>query len=311
MNAMEDYAEEIERIFAEAGSEIDGLPPGLRELGRTLLARCNPLAGEGGRNAIGYLLPYWVRERTGSPIALCRELAVGNILAMLHYFLLDDAMDGGKGRLAAGLRDSLALGQLLHGRFVRRYARVFPSDSALWEYNDKYTGEWASAVYGEVESPMDPHDPGPLARKAAPAKLCATALLLDAGRTAQIPEMEEAVDLALATLQLSDDWADWREDLPRQNGNGFLTVVRETLAIPSGEPLGEDAVKRAIYHRQAVDRLAGIAEGFAARLRSIPMAPASLIRFQGDIAQGIRGNALSIENATRSLADLGGLSQFL
>jgi hypothetical protein len=311
MKEIENYRDEIELIFAEVSEGIDGFPPGLSGIGHVLLERSHPLRSGGGKNAISYLLPYWFREQFGSPIGLCRDLAVGNIYGMLHFFLLDDAMDRGSGQLE-DIRGSLALGQLLHSLFQQRYNRCFPYDSPLWEYYRKYLGEWASAVYSEPVNPINPSDPGQLARKAAPIKICAAGLLLQSGSPDGIPDAEEAVDLALAVLQLSDDRADWQDDLAAEpNCNAFLSLVREKLSVPAGTLLDERSVKRAIYHHQCLDRLAEIAEDYVERLGRIISAPQRLMAFQSTIAQGIRKDAKSVENSIRRLAAGGGFSNFL
>jgi len=309
MSIIESYRHELEHVFAEASAEMAGLPAGLGEIGQALLARSHPLRSGGGANVISYLLPYWLREPADHPIELCRELAIGNIYAMLHFFLLDDAMDGGTGRLeAGGMRGSLALGQLLDGLFQQRYNRHFPNDSLLWDYYRKYVEEWAAAVCTESAVPMDPRDPSRLAGKAAPVKLCAAGLLLFSGQPERIPAAEESVNLALAVLQLSDDWGDWREDLPDANRNAFLTIVREKLALSAEIPLDERTVKRGIYHAQCVDRLADIAEEYGERLGRMRFSPPGLVDFQKAIAQDIRKNAQGIEESTQRLASEGGLS---
>jgi len=312
MNHFELYRDEIAFIFAEASREIAVFPAGLSEIGQALLARSNPLHNGGGTNTISYLLPYWAGDQLGCPTERSRELAVGNIYAMLHFFLLDDVMDGGRGRVQADIRVVLALSQLLEGLFRQRYAACFQQDSQLWAHFQNYLQEWASAVYMEPKAPINPYDSRKLAGKAAPVKICATGQLILAGQPERIAEMEEAVDLALAILQLSDDMADWQEDLPiSSNPNAFLTHVRETLALPSDHALDEQTVKRAIYHHQAVDRLADLAEAYGERLQRISCAPRHLIDFQSAIAQEIRNEALAIEESTRRLATRGGLDYFL
>ncbi|MBW5446130.1 hypothetical protein GE107_08650 [Cohnella sp. CFH 77786] len=310
MQDIEDYREELELIFAEASEELAGLPAGLSERGRDLLALSNPLRNGGRANRISYLLPYWIREQMFGPIELTRDLAVGNLFAMLRFFVLDDAMDGSE-RNPEGIRGSLALGPLLDELFKRRYHRHFPHDSALWDCYRRYLREWASAVYSEMANPIDPSDFGQLARKAAPVKLCASGMVLQAGRTDRIPDIEEAVDLALAVLQLSDDWADWRDDLSTPNGNAFLSIVRSQLALSHEDGLNERSVRRAIFHHHAADRLAEIAESYVEKLRRVPGAPDRLTAFAHAIAEGIRRDALHAEETRQRLAEEGGLAILL
>lgn len=310
MQEIEDYREELELIFSEASGEIAGLPARLGERGRDLLALSHPLRNGGRANGISYLLPYWMREQTNGPIEMCRDLAIGNIYAMLRYFLIDDAMDGNE-RKQEGVRSSLALGQLLEELFRQRYQRHFPHDSALWGCYRRYVGEWAASVSSEMANPIDPHDFRQLAGKAAPVKLGAIGLLLNAGMSDRIPGAEEAVDYALAALQLSDDWADWKEDLSAPNGNAFLSIVRSGLPPFAEEALNERIVRTAIYHHYAVGRLADITDSYARRLRRVPHRPGRLAAYADAIAEGMRRDARHIERSGQRLAEEGGFARLM
>ena len=312
MNVVERWRDDIARIFAEAAEDVASLPAGPSAVGLALLERADPLRGAAGTNAISYLLPFWLRERLDVPIGASRDMAVGNLLAMLHFFGLDDAMDERHGeRRRADLRDTLTFGQLANELFRQRYSRHFPSDSPLWSYHRRYLEEWASAVQAEAAAPIDPRDPERLAAKAAPVKLCAAAGLLHEQRRERIPELERAVQLALAVLQLSDDWADWREDLAEPNRNALLSLARDGLALTDGEPMDERSVRRAIYRGGCADRLADIAEGYVVHLQRCDMAPPSLVEFAREIAQGIRRDAQAVERSVAELAAGGGLSYYL
>lgn len=286
------------------------LPAGLRDRGQHLLTLSHPLRSDGGANRISYMLPFWMREMTNSPIGMCRDLAVGNIYAMLRYFLLDDVMDG-KERSPAGIRASLALGQLLEELFRQRYQRHLPQNMMVWDCYRRYVGEWTTAVYTEMADPIDPNDIGHLAWKAAPVKIGAVGLLVHAGMEERIQEVEQAVEFALAALQLSDDWDDWQEDLPCPNGNAFLSVVRARLRLTSGEALDERTVRTAIYHHEAVDTLADIAEGYVERLKQIPHRPDGLAAFAAAIAEEIRAAARKVQVNRVSLATEGGFSRLM
>ncbi|TFE19593.1 class 1 isoprenoid biosynthesis enzyme [Cohnella luojiensis] len=311
MDWLEDYENEIERIFEEAAAETAKFPAPLDELGFALLARLNPLRTNAGTNYISFLLPYWLREQTNSSGLMSRDLAVGNVFAMIHFFLLDDVMDEGTELHSLKVRSSLVLGQLYQTLFQQRYSSYFPSDSPLWKYYQGYIADWASAVSQEGKHAADPRDFRQLARKSAPVKLCAAGMLLISGQLDRMAELEEAIDLVLATLQLSDDWTDWREDLAEEKGNAFLTLVRERLSLPSGQPLDERTVKQAIYRTDALDKLAEIVRDHGERLKKIAHVPASLIEFQETIAMGLRKDADSAEETTIKLASGGSLSYFL
>ncbi|RED58149.1 hypothetical protein [Cohnella lupini] len=312
MNGLGGYELEIERIFSEAAEEIARFPSPLDESGLAILARCNPIGGGKGTNQISFLLPYWMREVTECRIETCRDLAVGNLFAMIHYFLMDDVMDhADTASVTAEPRLALALGQLLQTLFFRRYSIHFPADSPLWEHYRDYVSDWAVAVSQEGRTLANPRDPKGLARKSAPVKLCATGLLLLSGQPEAIVLTEEAVDLVLATLQLSDDWMDWLEDLAEEGNNAFLTLVRQRLSLADEEPLDERKVKQSVYRGDSLRMLADIVKGHGERLRAIQNVPADLLSFQASIADGIVRDADRAEDATRLLVTGGGLSYFL
>jgi hypothetical protein len=311
MNWTEEYKSEIEQIFAEAAADTALFPYPLNEIGLALLAKFNPLQTSVGTNYISFLLPIWLKEQTESSDALCRELAVANVFAMIHFFLLDDVIDVGAGLNKTEVRDALVLGQLFQALFQQRYSRHFSAGSPLWMYYRNYMVDWASAISQEGKIPADPQDPGQLARKSAPVKLCAVGMLLLSGQQESIPHLEEAIDLTLATLQLSDDWADWRDDLAEENCSAFLTLVRQRLSLPPEQPLDERKVKQAIYRANCLDSLADIVQDYGERLKKISHVPAILIEFHYSMCEAIRKEAWAAENTTVRLASGGGLSYFL
>lgn len=333
MSWIERYRAEVDLAFAEAAEEMKRLPPPLRAGGLELLARVHPSGGKGGTNYICYLLPFWMRtppnttpdrgqtqrnstpDRTPAqtapaPSNFCRDLAVGNLLAMLHFFMLDDAMDAADAESRLAARENLALGQLLHSGFLRRYYRHFPAASTLWNDYETYLAEWAAAVADEGKTPADPSDVRRLARKSSPLKLCAAGMLIRSGREQLIAPIGAAIELVLATLQLADDWTDWRDDLSDERCNAFLTLARQTLSVPPDRPLDEQSVKQAIYRGGCLRQLSALADANGDRLRNMPHVPDDLIAFHGTLAEGIRRDALAAEQFTDSLA-LGGLSCFL
>lgn len=311
MNLNEVYGSEIETIFAKAAEEIAMFPVPLNDLSLTLLTKFNPLQSNEGTSYISFLLPYWLMEQTASSEELCRDLAVGNVFAMLHFFLMDDVMDAGDSLNKAEVRDSLVLGQLLHGLFQRYYSIHFPSESTIWRIYRRYVEDWALAVSQEGKHLADPRDPRQLARKAAPVKLCAAGMLMVSGLQERLPCMEEAIDLVLATLQLSDDWTDWRDDLPEERCNAFLTLARQQISLSPELPLDERKVKQAIYHANSLDILADITRDYSEQLKLIPNVPGILIAFHDKMSEGLRADAIEAEGVASQLALEGGMSYIL
>ncbi|RUS49012.1 hypothetical protein [Cohnella sp. AR92] len=301
MKMIERYRSELERIYALAEEEVRTMPAGLDVHARLLLNRSNPLLNGGKANLISYLLPYWVGEKLNAPVESCRDLAVGNLYMMLHFFVLDDAIDDDAGWTDEERRRVIPLGQLLQSLYLRLYLARFGAESPIWAHLRGYMEQWAAAMSREAEERSDPRNYRALAAKAAPIKLCAAALLLEAGLDERIPDMDEAIDLALATLQLADDLSDWRDDLAEPDGNAFLTLTRELLNASDETVLDTRAVQRAIYHRDGIGRLAGLAEELGEKLVSIEDCPLRLLEYQRSIAQELRTAASDTEEQVNLL----------
>ncbi|MBB6733172.1 hypothetical protein [Cohnella zeiphila] len=311
MEQMRVYDNELVQVFKEAESIVASFPAPLALYGHQLLRRINPQSEAGRSNMLFGLLPFWLRERWGGSLDLCRDLAVGNVCATLHFSLVDDAMDRGPDN-GPGTRLSLALGQLCQEAFRERYGRHFPDRSPLWERYRAYVADWASYVSQEGSRlRADPREPAKLAAKSAPLKVSAAAILLATGQEKELLELEEAMDLALAVLQLADDWADWKDDLAEESSNAFLVLVREKLHLPDGQALTERAVKQAIFHHGALDALGEIVDGYVTRLRNNDTAPNLLVSFTVGIAEGIREDARRAAETVDRLAIGGGWSYFL
>lgn len=304
------YEDEIAVIFALAEEETAKYPAPLDELGRAWVQRLNPLRGARS-NYIGYLLPYWMRDAADIDLAACRELAAANIHALIHFFLLDDVIDTGPVMDKAAIRDALVLGQLFQASFQRRYTCYYTSESPIWSHYQRYLAEWAHAVSHENVVQANPDDVRQLAGKSAPVKLSAAGMLLLADQEAILPEIEEAVELTLATLQLSDDWADWGDDLAEGNNSAFLSLVRSCLLVEADQPLDEQQVKRAIYHAGCLERLADIVESHLAEMDKLAHVPSMLGAFHRALAQGIRADATAAAESTRMLATGGIFDYFL
>lgn len=310
MHWIDDFRTELDNVFTEAAEEIVSFPYPLNERGLTMLARFNPLNEDGNTNYISYLLPFWMREQTDVSPELCHDLAIGNLFAMLHFFILDDAIDYSSEVSGDSIRHSLVLGQLLHNLFYQRYYRHYSRESKIWHYYDKYFADWALAVYHEGKAPADPLAVQLLASKSSMVKLCVAGILLSAKRQDLIQNYEEAITLTLATLQLADDWADWLEDLAEQNNNAFLSLVRLQLSLDPETTIDERIVKKAIYQYSCLERLAEIAGANSRCLEEIPSVPWRLVDFHNSIVEGIRRDARLADEMTSQIA-LGGLSYFL
>lgn len=309
--SLERARSEAAKIIAEARTGADGCPEPLRTILRELIERADPSRTAGGSNYITYMLPVWAGEQAGAPASVCRDLAVGSVYMMLHYFLLDDVMDGEEMQLNS--KSALAASQLLHSLFLERYSRHSAMPPQLWSDYLRHTEAWGLAAAMEKIRRADPLDVPGLARKSAPVKIGASAVWLESGQKERILPAEQAVELALASLQLADDWADWREDLAsgEERSNAFLTLVRQELGLTEEQPLEDRMVSRAVYQDEVLERLAAIARSHRRSLSELPEAAPGLVWFQQEVLSGIEADARSARQTAMRLAVEGGFSHYL
>jgi hypothetical protein len=272
-----DYEDELVHVFREAERLIDAFPAPLNDKGRDYLQAFNPLNPSGTKNHICYLLPFWMQPITELDSRHYRDLSLANVFVMLYFFIQDDLMD----TAPSDWKEQLALGNLFHLSMLDLYRTLFESSSPFWNYYRAYVTDWSIAV--AYESPFASLSPAKLAQKAAPVKLASTGALLLAGRRELEPAVSKAVDLVLATLQMSDDWADWEEDFDLQNANSLIGMIALGKAV-SPSLITRTDIRNAIYIDGALSRYSQLAkengEAFARLELSLP----HLAAFQSHLA---------------------------
>lgn len=229
MEWYERYKPQLAAIYEEACSGIAEFPPPLNEIGLRYATKFDPVSSGEGKDYICSLLPYWIQDAAGLSDRQCGQLALANVYGMFYFFIQDDVMDS---KVADDWKEKLALGNLLYLGMFRIFRSLFPSDSTFWSHYERYAAEWADSVVNEGARNFYVHDPLRTAGKAAPVKITVVGAFLLAGTEERISPAEQAVDLALMTLQMLDDWFDWRQDLEDGSYNGLLAM------IAAGTPTG-------------------------------------------------------------------------
>ncbi|MBM7564808.1 hypothetical protein [Paenibacillus sacheonensis] len=303
MNWSTDYESELVHVFEEAERRIDAYPAPLNAKGRAYLQAFNPLNPSGTKNHICYLLPFWMKPVTVLPARQYRDLSLANVFVMLYFFTQDDLMD----TAPEDWKEQLALGNLFHLSMLELYRGMFDSSSPFWEHYREYVTNWSLAV--AYEKPFVALTPSALALKAAPVKLASTGALYLAGRQDLEIVVSEAVDLALATLQYSDDWADWEEDFDSRNANSLISMIVSEEA-PSSTPISKKDIQNAIYIHGALSRFSRMAEVNCESLESLQLPLPHLAAFQENLARNLVQSAEHLERNKRLLLD-GGFSFYL
>ncbi|MNW34859.1 hypothetical protein D3C74_118460 [compost metagenome] len=300
------YKDELETVFAEARERINLFPPSLRNQALQYMDRFDPLQEDSTRNYICYLLPYWLRDLTGLSHDAYRRLALGNVFVMLYFLLQDDVIDSP----GEDCRTQLVLANLFLTESLDTYRHDFPTDSAFWEYYRIYVHEWADSVAGELTKDDFQQDRRKVALKASPLKLASTGALILAGKEAFIPAITDMTDDALVVLQMSDDWADWSEDLEAGDYNCLLSLISAENGHSYMEGLEAQQVEQAVFLHDALKRYAYIAVDIAEQLRQAEPVIPDLYQFAEEIARELLQEAEALELGKQRL-QRGGLEYWL
>ncbi|AZS14072.1 hypothetical protein EI981_06120 [Paenibacillus lutimineralis] len=292
-------------IFSRAESILATIPEEFRNPTLSYLDKFHPLKEHRSKNYICYLLPYWLNEEVPIDPDHVHQISTANIMGMLYYHLIDETMDNP----SLISRSQLPLAQLIHSEFIKIYSALFPSSSPFWTYYDKYIGEWAVAVTYENEQDFFQVNPARIAHRAAPVKLSVAAMMLLSGQETRIPQLEEAVDLVLITLQMIDDWQDWEKDLIEGSYNCLLSMVQADLHLSDRRPTVEE-IKQAVYVEGCLIRYSERADVHHRTLSYTSTSFPLLYEFHAYLCDQLEEIAQQIER-DRSLLQRGGLEYLL
>ncbi|MBA9085469.1 hypothetical protein FHR92_001935 [Fontibacillus solani] len=306
MKWLSSYHQDLELAFTEAASILEALPVTHRQPALEFLDKFHPLKEERSKNYICYLLPLWMHELTGVPLHKCRGFAVANIFGMLYYQIIDAVMDD-RDQASTSM---LPLAEFIHLEFIHKYSHSFPATSSLWDYYRKYVAEWAQAVSTENSSDFFYENPVRMGHKASPVKLSIIAPLLLSHREELIPELEEAVDTVLITLQMLDDWQDWEKDLLEGNYNSLVSMVQTECEIPKDRRPTSEEINQAIYVRGLLSTYANRANILHVKLSKIQTIVPHLYDFHASLHNNIVIGAQHHESE-RNLLLQGGLNYYL
>ncbi|MFC5649335.1 class 1 isoprenoid biosynthesis enzyme [Paenibacillus solisilvae] len=246
--------DELAIVFAEAKAIIASFPAPLGVRGIRYLDKFNPLEANSTNNYICYSLPFWLQDAVFADAESCRRLSLANVFIMLYFFIQDDVMDSAE--VHKDWNEQLALSNLFYLSFLNLYRSSFHPCSPFWDYFNTYITDWAVSVATERQVSKEPQNPLRFARKAGPLKLASTGLLLLTAQEALIKPVSEMVDHVLITLQMVDDWADWREDLAEGNENSLLAFLHAELQLAAGEQLTPEQINHALTVETRLDRFA-------------------------------------------------------
>ncbi|GIO98782.1 hypothetical protein J14TS5_38680 [Paenibacillus lautus] len=311
MNWFKPFEDDLAAAFSACEARLSELPAPLNEIGLSYLRKFDVFEQDSSKNYICYLLPFWMKELTSLPADVYRHLSAANIIGMLYYFIQDDIMDSPyDSQSPIDPKHHLALANLLYYEFLTSYQPYFPANSDFWSYFKNYTHEWSEGVLHETRDDYFKHNRAMIAKKAAPVKLGSTAALLLSDQASLIPRTNDVMNQVLLTLQMMDDWTDWKQDLADGSYNCLLSLIKSELGRPHGANLTLPEVQEAIYINNMMKPYADIAAATHTHLLSIDIDAPHLISFHQTMVDELQTEANHIENSKETLS-YGGLNYYL
>ncbi|MGV2686962.1 hypothetical protein GNF82_22135, partial [Clostridium perfringens] len=114
----------------------------------------------------------------------------------------------------------------------------------------------------------------------------------------------------LLTVQMMDDWTDWKQDLADGSYNCLLSLIKSELGRPHDANLPLPEVQEAIYINNMMKPYADIAAATHTHLLSIDIDAPHLISFHQTLVDELQTEANHIENSKETLS-YGGLNYYL
>lgn len=289
------YLNEWSLLYNRALERISSYDSSLYEKAALYLTKSLSPRDPESKNVISYLLPYWINEHAGLSNGTCSKIALACSFGMISFMIQDDIMD----QDAALTKADIVLSQLFAHEMHRLFNELFESQSPFWLYYGRYMREWADGALNEAECDYYAESPLSVAKKASLVKLGGTAVLLLANRARLIPDAEKAVEWTLVTLQMSDDWLDWNDDLASGSYNCLLAQIRR--ASHSEDPLTATTVKNHIFVRNTLEAYADQAERNLHHARAAFPEAAVLHAYHQSLADGLRAAAALVSAKRKSL----------
>ncbi len=217
-------------------------------------------------------LPFWLGEKWHVEHQVCQDMAVGNLFLLHCFQSFDFVVD--RDRPGTSTRSQIVLGNLCYLQVVRHYRPYFQADSLFWDRLEGYWQEWGNSILWEVEKgetrrPFSDAFLKQAAHKAAALKICPTGLALLSGQNDLISDLEQAVDLMHATMQLVDDLKDWREDLEHNRYNSFLGMLTANKRLTADQLLKPEDVTAAISESEILQRYVETIRDYADRAEAV------------------------------------------
>lgn len=254
-----DFYDDLKEVFEKCHKIISRYPEGLNDIGIKYLSKYNVFEENASKNYICYLLSFWVNAECKVKKEICIKITVANTFIMLFAFIQDDLID--KEIKHEDIAKMITLGNLFFSEFMSIYREVFKNHKKIWDYYDFYMRKWSKCIIDEQAiinsktSLLSKKTIDLVSGKAELVKIAAVGICVLAEKEKLLDIYFRAIDRILFSLQIADDYVDWKEDLKRGNPNTLLREFMDKRDIKSYEYIKESDVKEEIIFGTIVDNL--------------------------------------------------------
>lgn len=278
---LDPFRSDLEVVFAAAEQLVQNYPESLSEHALKQLHSTNPLLRDSGHSYIGYIIPLWMQISDGLPTQTAHKLSTACLIHMLYFLNQDEVMDDRPDDSTL----KLSLGNLYYMDALRIYSDLFSPTSLFWTYFRQYVTDWAVSVNGEKSLDYFKENPLLIAQKAAPLHLGAAGALLLLEQKDRIVNVCSAVNIALMTLQMTDDFNDMDLDAAQGNYNSFLSHISSALQLTYPEQPLSERIRDNMYSTPIMNSYVDIAYRYHDNLTSSNSGIPHLLSFNTHLCQ--------------------------
>lgn len=260
MNCVRDFENELQQVMTYCKDILDSYPTDLKKDALLMFDKYNVLTDGNNKTFICHLLPFWLNDAFKLDKETTKKMASGNIFGMFYFLIQDAIMDVKQGDYKG---DLVPLGTLFYFNFFEMYKSIFPNNNIFWSQFRRYLDEWIYSVLWErryhwiQNNTYDVSDLKYIASKSSPIKITCFAACILSGSLEKLTLLENIIDLVMFTLQMLDDWTDWKIDMENGQSSLFLTEVMKYNKCTFRE-LNNECVVKAVYYGEILDNILSI-----------------------------------------------------
>jgi hypothetical protein len=307
------FSSELKIVFDEVKSRIQRYPVEFQHDANYFLEMYDVTKPGFCMECMSFMIPFWLMEPLKLGTDSATKISTANLMGLFYFLLQDEIIDV---EINKSNHRMLPLANLFYLDFMELYRSLFPYGSQFWKYVWKFIMQWTRSMAFErrercgSKSLRGGYNLKALAHKSAPQKVAVAAACILTGNVRCISKLSDAVDYTTASLQLMDDWQDWKDDLKNNHCTYFLSQVMKSNNITKLSDVDEFDFTQAVYCYGIFDRLASIVdENHEFIKRQQPRVP-YLVEYHLSILDKFKEKQAAVNNSKDALL-FGGFSNWL